>query len=108
MVRAEEYLLPEDHSECDLQCGESLAIAANHRLDEGYSLIERFGVWTLRDFRKRPRPRLEKSGRPLFGSIPLHRVRIARHPRAALVPLRSLYRVACVPLVALSCRSKIR
>jgi hypothetical protein len=47
--------LEEDHSECDLQCGESLAIAANRRMDEGCSLVERFGVWILRGFRKRGR-----------------------------------------------------
>jgi hypothetical protein len=38
-----------------LQCGESLAIAANHRMDEGCSLVERFGVCILRGFRKRGR-----------------------------------------------------
>ena len=51
----EEDLLLEDHSECDLQCGESLAIAANRRMDEGCSVIERFGVLMLRGFRKRGR-----------------------------------------------------
>ena len=51
----EEDLLLEDHSECSLQCGESLAIAANRRMDEGCSVIERFGVWILRGFRKRGR-----------------------------------------------------
>ena len=40
---------------CDLQCGDSLAIAANRRMDEGCSIIERFGVWILRGFRKRGR-----------------------------------------------------
>jgi hypothetical protein len=49
-----DFLL-EDQSECDLQCGESLAIAANRRMDEGCSLVERFGVWILREFRERGR-----------------------------------------------------
>jgi hypothetical protein len=40
---------------CNLQCGDSLAIAANRRMDEGCSIIERFGVWILRGFRKRGR-----------------------------------------------------
>lgn len=51
----EEDLLLEDHSECSLQCGESLAIAANHRMDEGRPVIERLAVWVLRGFRKRGR-----------------------------------------------------
>jgi hypothetical protein len=55
-----------------------------------------------------PRPRLEQSALPLFGSVPLHRVGIARHPRAALPPPKSLPRVARVPVVTLSCRSKNR
>jgi hypothetical protein len=49
----EEDLLLEEHSEYDLQCGESLAIAANHRMDEGCSVVERFGVWILSGFRIR-------------------------------------------------------
>ena len=48
----EEDLLLEDHPECDLQCGESLAIAAAHRMNEGCSLVERFGVLILRSFRR--------------------------------------------------------
>ena len=51
----EDLLLEEDQSECDLQCGESLAIAANRRMDEGCSLVERFGVWILREFGERGR-----------------------------------------------------
>jgi hypothetical protein len=50
-----EDLLEEDQSECDLQCGGSLAIAANQRIDEGCSLVEWFGVYILRGFRKRGR-----------------------------------------------------
>jgi hypothetical protein len=40
---------------CDLQCADSLAIAANRRMDEGCSVIERFGGWILRGFHKRGR-----------------------------------------------------
>jgi hypothetical protein len=40
---------------CGLQCGDSFAIAANRRMDEGCSITERFGVWILRGFRKRGR-----------------------------------------------------
>lgn len=51
----EDLLLKEDHSECDLQCVESLAIAADRRMEGGCSLVERVGVWILRTFRKRGR-----------------------------------------------------
>ena len=51
----EEDLLLEDHSECSLQCGESLAIAADRRMDGGCPVVERFGVWIQRGFRKRGR-----------------------------------------------------
>jgi hypothetical protein len=40
---------------CNLQCGDSLAISANRRMDEGCSVIERYGVWILRGFHKRAR-----------------------------------------------------
>ena len=40
---------------CNLQCGDSHTIAANRRIDEGWSVIERFGVWILHGFRKRGR-----------------------------------------------------
>jgi hypothetical protein len=40
---------------CNLQCGDSLTIATNRRIDEGWSVIERFGVWILRGCRKRGR-----------------------------------------------------
>jgi hypothetical protein len=51
----EDLPLEEDPSECDLQCGESLAIAANRRMDEGCSVVERLGVRIVRGFRKRGR-----------------------------------------------------
>ena len=51
----EDLLVEEDHSECDLQCGEPLAIAADRRMEGGCSLVERVGVWILRGFRKRGR-----------------------------------------------------
>ena len=50
--------------------------------------------------------RASKSTLPLFGAVPLHRVGIVRHPRAALPPVRrNLSGVACVPLSCLAHRS---